>query len=124
MGVGFIVYTGNQPPGNDLSGFFCLGWLGAFVIWLILVAILQAGSIRATEITERALKLTGVHDGFIFALEEDRERDRDDGRERRRRYDDVRDDYDDEVDEPPPRRSRPRDDFDDDDRPRRRAWDR
>lgn len=126
MGVGFIVYTGNQPPGpgGDLSGIFCLGWVGALIIWLILVAILQAGSIRATEITDRTVKLTGVHDGFIAALEEDRERDRDDGRERRRRYNDVRDDYDDELDEPPPRRSRPRDSYDDEgDRPRRRAWD-
>src|SRR5262249_13477137 len=118
MGVGFLVYSGNQPAGQgDLTDVFCLGWVTGLVAWVILVAILQAGSIRATEITERTVKLTGVNDGFIAALEEDRERDRDDGRERRRRYDDVRDDYDDEVDEPPPRRSRPRDDDYDDDHP-------
>ena len=122
MGVGFIVYSGNQPPGQgDLTGLFCLGWAFGLLIWLILVAILQAGSIRAIEITERTLKLTGVHDGFIAALEEDRDRDRDEGRERRRRYGDVRDDYDDEIDEPPERRRRSRDDYAD--RPRRRAWD-
>jgi hypothetical protein len=87
---------------GDLAELTTLFWVVAgFLLlgWLITIAVLQSTAIKATEITDRSITLTGVSQGYIEALREDRG-----------------DDYDDDR----PRRSRRRDDDDDDDRPRKR----
>jgi hypothetical protein len=126
LGIGAIVYMSDQPPGakDDLSGYLCIGAAVLLFAWLVLSMIVSLTAIRTTEITDRTITLAGVDEQFIAALEEDRERDREDRRDRRRRYDDVRDDYDDEL-EPParPRRRRDSDDRDDDDDRRRPRYD-
>jgi len=126
VGVGAMVYTSGQPPGakDNLSPVLCIGSFVLLVAWLILSIVVQLTSIRTTEITDRTITLTRIHADFVAALEEDREKDRDD-RDRRGRYGDIRDDYDDEYERPPPRRRARDDDHDDDydDRPRRRHRD-
>ena len=115
-----IFYVDSQP-GNakgDLSGVVCGGGVGLFLVWLIVAAIYGTRGVRPTEITDRDMKLTGVHEAFIDALQEDRARERD--QRDAGRFGDERDDYDDDRDREPPRRS-----YDDDGyRPRRRRMDR
>lgn len=120
LGIGIFVYQANQQPPDDL-GWLCIGWVGLLIVWLFMAAIVQTTAIRAVEITDERIRLTRIHQDFIHAIEEDRDRHRDERRERRREYNDVRDDYDDSAqsDEPPRRRPR-RDDDRFDDEPRRR----
>jgi polyribonucleotide nucleotidyltransferase len=80
--------------------------------------VYSARGVRPDEITDRNIRLAGVHEGFIDALEEDRASDLD--YHERDRYDDERDDYDDEQGGAP-RRGRSYDDTDY--RPRRRRRD-
>ena len=125
LGIGSIVYMTSQPVGqrDEITTYFCVAAGVLLFAWLVLSMIVSLTAIRVTEITDRTITLAGVDAQFIAALEEDRELERDDDRDRRRRYDDVRDDYDDEL-EPPERRRRPHDYDDwDDDRPRRRSRD-
>jgi len=121
LGIGSIVYMSSQPVGqrDEITAFFCVAAAVLLFAWLVLSMYVSLTAIRVTEITDRTMTLAGVNEQFIAALEEDRDRDRADGRDRRRRYDDVRDDFDDEF-EPPDRRPRRRYDDWDDDRPRRR----
>jgi hypothetical protein len=127
LAAGAFAYAVSRPPGvqDDLTGWLCGGSLVVLVLWVIVAAIVQAAGIRATEITDRTMTLAGLDAEFVAAVREDRARDEDEGRYRRRRYGDERDDFDDEWEGPPPRR-RPRDDWDDDEddydrrRPRRR----
>ena len=113
--VVLIAISVSLPPGqnNDPGGFICLGGTAMFLGWLVLVAIYSTRGIRPTEITDRFIRLTGVHRDFIDALEDDRERDQqeeDDYRskwkEKRRREREA-----DERESPPP--SKPRRDDDD-----------
>jgi hypothetical protein len=115
--------------------------LGVCLLTAILtVVILLNTGVRATEITDDSIALTGVDEEFangLRDLREERRRSRrdeddedDDDRPRRRRRDDDDDDYDerprrrsadyedDDYDERPRRRRR--DDDEEDDRPRRR----
>jgi hypothetical protein len=117
--LGGIMYMSSQPPGpkDDLAGWICGGGIFLFLAWLIVAAVYSSKGVRPDEITDRYIRLTGVHEAFIDALEEDRSRDRED--RERSRYGDERDDYDDERDRDPPRRRS----YDDDYRPRRRRMD-
>lgn len=128
--VGGIVYLSSLPPaaGDEFTGWICGGGIVLSLAWLVVAVVYSASGVRPTEITDRSIKLTGVHDDFVDALREERARYREGGGHRRGRYGDERDDYDDEADdEPIDRRRRPRDDRDDDefndDRRRRRRRD-
>jgi hypothetical protein len=99
--------------GLDESVFFILAG-GAFVAWIILIAVFQSTAIRATEITEYHIILTGVSHSYEEALREEWGYDDDYDRPRRRRR--RRDD----DDRPRGRRRRYEDEDDDDDRSRRR----
>ncbi|HVK11589.1 MAG TPA: hypothetical protein VM597_22650 [Gemmataceae bacterium] len=120
LGVAGVAYVSNQPPGpkDDLAGWVCGGGVVLFFAWLIAAMVYSARGVRPDEITDRNIRLTGVHEGFIDALEEDRASDLD--YRERDRYDDERDDYDDERGGAP-RRGRSYDDTDY--RPRRRRRD-
>jgi hypothetical protein len=118
--IGAGVYMDAQPVGqrDDLGGILCGGGVVLFLGWLIFAAIYSSSGVRPTEITDKAIRLTGVNEAFIDALEEERSRDR--SERERSRYGDERDDYDDQSDREPPRR---RSYEDDDYRPRRRPID-
>src|SRR5262245_25380147 len=116
-----VIYVQSEPPRqqDDLIGWLCGGGFIVFFCWVIFAAIYSTRGVRPAEITDRFIRLAGVHEDFVAALEADRDRDADE-RDRRVRFGDVRDDYDDEPEFPPPR-GRDRDDYDDyDERPRRR----
>jgi hypothetical protein len=51
---------------------------------LLVAAILNQSAVRPTEITDREITLTGVHENFVVALEEDRDRE-EEAYERRRK---------------------------------------
>lgn len=122
--IGGGIYLDAQPmkQQDDLSAVLCGGGVVLFLGWLVLAGVYSASGVRPTEITDKAIRLTGVSEAFVEALEDERSRDRD-GRDRGR-YGDERDDYDDQDErEPPRRRSSDDRDRDDEDRPRRRPRD-
>lgn len=75
MAIGFMaaIATSDNPRGGDdpVGGLLCAGALVGLVIWLIAAIILQATSIRSSEITDTSFKLTGVSDVFIQAYEQE-----------------------------------------------------
>ena len=87
VAIGAIVAMDNKAPGEDeLSGWLCGGSVFLLFAWLVGAAIYQSNGVRPTEITDRFIKLTGVHKDFVDALEDDRERDREEeGAFRRKR---------------------------------------
>jgi hypothetical protein len=76
FGLALIIRSVNidrrGPPGS-WTGMAWAGMAAAFLVWLIVAAILQGTSIRPTEITNNSLTLKGVNNGFIAALQELRE---------------------------------------------------
>src|SRR4051794_9141970 len=78
--VGAGSYMDAQPvtQRGDLGGLLCGGGVVLFLGWLVLAAVYSASGVRPTEITEKAIRLTGVSEIFVEALEEERARDRDD----------------------------------------------
>jgi hypothetical protein len=102
-----------------------LGTGGLFLTWLLSAAVVQTQTIRAGEISDLSITLTGLSPEFAEALGEarrgeDREDDEDDRRPRRRR----REDDEEEEERPRARRREKEDDggyFDPDEKkPRRR----
>jgi hypothetical protein len=72
----FAAFVSEGPPRNDdLALPLCGGGALVFFIWIVAVAIIHGRGIRATEITDRSISLAGVHEEFVWALEDDRERD-------------------------------------------------
>lgn len=116
-----VAFSMDQPPGGPdlLQTVMCGGGIVLVLAWVVLAAVYSVAGVRPTEITDRDIRLTGLHEDFVAALREERARDR--GRRREGRYGDERDDYDDDPDDEPPRR-RPR--YDDRDRDDWREWDR
>jgi hypothetical protein len=89
-----------------------LGSIGLFFVWLISAAVVQYVGIRPSEITDRAITLTGLSRDFVDAVREDRRGDDDeddDDRPRARRRD-----RDEDEDDRPRARRRERDDEDED----------
>jgi hypothetical protein len=54
--------------GDDAVGFVCLGGAVLFVLWLVLIGIMQSTAIRPTEITDDTITLSGVSERFINAV--------------------------------------------------------
>jgi hypothetical protein len=115
--LGLLVFVGLaialSSEDSDLAG---LVWMVTGVLllaWLIMVIIFQYTAIRPTEITDRSITLTGVNEGYIEALREDRGDSDDDDRPRRSRRRDNDDD-----DRPRKRRRLPEDEEDEAPRPK------
>jgi hypothetical protein len=93
---------------EDKPLLIAVGFAGAlFFAWLIMLIVLQLSAIRAKEITDKSMTLTGVNQSFIAALRDLREERRNGADERkvvvRRRpqpeeEDDADEDEDDEDD--------------------------
>ena len=79
----------DDPPCAGMCG----GCVLLFVAWGLVVAVVDLRVIRASEITDRSLTLSNVSGQFVLAVESTRAL-RDDEPDARLRYDDVRDDYD------------------------------
>ena len=69
--VGIVASAGAFIVGGALM----IGGLVGFVLSLVMLAVLTALGIHPKRITDREITLAGVHDNFVAAVEEDRERD-------------------------------------------------
>jgi hypothetical protein len=74
LGLGFVtvIVMADSPPGrnSDLGGLLCVGTIVGLVVWLIVAGVLQATSIRPTEITDRGITLVGIAREFVDAYQE------------------------------------------------------
>ena len=92
-----VVYTIVRPdgPDEDVSGSL-LGISTTLIFaWIIGATVAQLNDIEPAEITDRSLTLRKVSGLFVMAVESARARRRDEP-DADWRYDDVRDDYDDQ----------------------------
>ncbi len=101
-GGAFAIIALTQGGANDVNGLACFLPIVMFLIWIIVLVILQQTAIRPKEITDREIVLTGVCQEFVNAVEE-QEEERLSARRNRRGRDD---DDEDEDDDPPPRKKR------------------
>ena len=91
---GGILVADNNRANADFAMYGVVGGIAVFVPLLIVAVVVSKGTIRATEITDEEIRLTGVADAFIDAVEDEREARRKVRRARKRRYED--DDEDEE----------------------------
>ena len=120
VGIALSNQPGGVNQGPDI-GLYTAAAAGVGLVFVLAVALfLQFTSVRPKEITDRDITLVGVHENFIVALEEERDRDEEEEEERRdarrarekpREFAAKRERRDD--DEEPPRARRIRDDDDD-----------
>ena len=83
VGLALSHQPGGRNQGPDIGLYTALAaGVGLFFV-LIIALILQNTSVRPKEITDRDITLVGVHENFIVALEEERDRDEEDRQERR-----------------------------------------
>src|SRR5262249_13554370 len=68
LGIVLMRAANQNQNGIDWSVFVCVARFGALVILIIIAVILQQSAIRATEIANRRITLTGVADEFKEAL--------------------------------------------------------
>src|SRR5262249_62061482 len=85
-GTAAVISVNNEPPAqqDELAGWLCGGGFVLFFVWVIFAAIYSTRGVRPVEITVRFIRLAGVHEDFVAALEADRDRDADE-RDRRGR---------------------------------------
>jgi hypothetical protein len=94
----FLVMLSDDRIGrsNELAGLICVGTLAIFLVWLLVVVVIQSTAIRPTEITDNSITLTNVSKKFALAYEDlmeqasqsridDEVRDRSRDRDRKRR---------------------------------------
>ena len=97
LAIGGGIVAGDRN--NESIGLTMLAAGGIlFVATIVLLIVFQFTTIRPLEITDRTITLTGIHQGFIDALEEERDRDeaeyereRDERRGKRTRDEDYED---------------------------------
>jgi hypothetical protein len=85
----------SRANGGDFFGIICGGFVALGLIWLIAAVAVQSTAVRASEITDREITLTGVSHKFVEAVlerdeaevEEEERRERE--RLRRRRLHDA-----------------------------------
>lgn len=83
VGIALANGPGQQRQGPNI-GLITAGAAGVGLLVVLVVAvILQYTSVRPKEITDEDITLTGVHENFIVAMEQDRERDEEEEEERR-----------------------------------------
>jgi hypothetical protein len=70
--AGVIAFFVNAAPpqADQLAPFIILGSVVLFVVWLIAIIIFQSTAIRAAEITKTHILLAGVSETFVQAVEE------------------------------------------------------
>lgn len=102
IGIISVVVATNVPRDLEqkIMPVICIGDLVLLVTWLVIIVVAQTTAIRPKEITDKEVVLAGVCNEFVDAVEEaDREY-----RARRIRARRVRDEAEEEEDEPRPRK--------------------
>lgn len=79
------------------EGFVCLASLLAVALGVIAAAAVARRQVKITRVDKIGIRLHDVHPTFVYALIDERARDRVSNPDRRGGHGDVRDDYDDEV---------------------------
>src|SRR5262249_5826683 len=77
-----LAETPHDQPQGIVGGFACLGVCVA--IGIVVIYVIQNGTLRPKEITDGSITLVRVHDDFVRALKRSRYDDEDDDRPRRR----------------------------------------
>jgi hypothetical protein len=103
--LGFIGFAVLDPRVGEQFGWIgCLGGIGLFVTWIIILIVCQNTAIRPKEITDDEITLQGVSDAFVEALDERHAA----KRARRKKAMRSRDDEDEDEEEPaPPPKKKP-----------------
>jgi hypothetical protein len=86
-GVAVSVGLADDPRFRDVAPWGFLVGAVAFLVLLIVAAVVMRSGVRATEITDDDMRLTGVSEGFVEALREQRREERERARGRRRKRD-------------------------------------
>ncbi len=76
--AGVFMYGGatvSDYERGTLGGWLMLGGLAGFVLSIVLLAVLTVLGIHPKQITDRDITLAGVHENFVAAVEQERERD-------------------------------------------------
>jgi hypothetical protein len=107
LGIVLGIMLDDKGITDGAAGWAGLSMAGVFLVWLVAAAIIGSTSIRATDITDRTIALTGLSAKFVDAVQD-------------ARSGDERDVDEDENEEPRRRRRRPRDDDEEDEAPRAR----
>jgi hypothetical protein len=79
----------DEMGAKDAVGYVCLGSGVLFIGWVITLFVIQTKTLRPKEITDRAITLACVHEGFVSALREFREHEENDEDSYRKRYRDA-----------------------------------
>jgi hypothetical protein len=76
LGLSSLLLSVEPHPGRgargELTGLVCVGCVLGLVLWLVMAVVLSLTAIRATEITDRSITLSGVCAEFADAFYEER----------------------------------------------------
>ncbi len=67
----FLVAISNDRIGrsNELAGLICVGVIAVFLVWVLVVVVIQSATIRPIVITDNSITLTNVSKKFALAYE-------------------------------------------------------
>jgi len=65
----YVIVQARKDEASDLIGFLCVLPAGIGIAWLISAAVIQNGTIRATEIKDHRITLCRVSPAFVEAVE-------------------------------------------------------
>lgn len=65
----YVIVQARKDDASELIGFLCALPAGIGIAWLISAAVIQNGTIRATEIRDRRITLCRVSPAFVKAIE-------------------------------------------------------
>jgi hypothetical protein len=91
VGAAVMITAGNDPRLQDFGLYVMMGGALWFFVTLIVAAVVLRGGVRATEITDDAVRLAGLNPDFGDALRDQRAEDREREQARRRKRDEEYD---------------------------------
>jgi hypothetical protein len=89
-GLGVAANLVLEVVGNAFGRLAVFAWAVCLLGWVIFLGVYVSAGVRSTEVTDRWIRLTGVHPAFIEALDAERTTDP----QERFEFGDERDDYD------------------------------
>lgn len=92
MILGFILADNNRGQGDEFALYGMIAGVALFIPLIIVAVVVSKGTIRATEITDEEIQLTGVAIEFEDAVEDERDARRKARRSRQRRFEEGDDD--------------------------------
>jgi hypothetical protein len=65
--VSYLTFHRDQN-GSDFTSWLCVTGFSLVIVWLVGFAVMWSNSIRATDISDHSITLTGVSSGFVQAV--------------------------------------------------------